>query len=90
MNYPNEMKAAAGHEPMPVEPMTAVLHEVSAMTSDLLNMARRVNGHLFGKGCIPADKETDPACFEEELKAVRMELLALAEEMNKMCCLIGV
>ena len=90
MNYPNEMKAAAGHEPMPVETMTNVLHDVSSMTTDLLNMALRVNGHLFGKGCIPVDKETDPTCFEEELKAVRTELLALAEEMSKMCCLIGV
>ena len=92
MDYRNCEKNTEGActPPAPIESLTNMVKETNCMAADVLAMTRRINGHLFGIGNPCCEKEADPKCFRDELAAIRCELLATAEELSKICTLIGV
>lgn len=73
----------------PVESLTDMMKQTNIIAADVLAMARRINGHLFGNENQGCEKEAAPSCFREELARARQELLETAEELNKMSYLLG-
>lgn len=85
-NEPNmESKCAE-----PIESLTDMMKGTHIVATDVLKMVRRLNSHLFGIGNPCCEKEADPKCFRDELIATRCELVATAEELSKICCMLGV
>ena len=76
--------------PEPSESLTDLMKNTNAIAYDVLNMSRRISLHLFGVGHPCCEKEADPKCFHDELVATRCELVATAEELKKICCMLGV
>ena len=75
---------------VPMVSMTDLMREVCCMAADSLNMARKINGHLFGFGNpICDEKEADPKCFRDELEKTRRELVATIEDLSKICAMLG-
>ena len=70
--------------------VTDLLRETSNISDDLLGATRRINLHLFGPQNEKGENRADPKCFRDELERIKYTLLEMAEELNKMCCLIGV
>ena len=91
MNYTcNGKNVEAACAPAPVESLTDMVKETHCIATDVLAMTRRVNGHLFGIGNPCCEKEAESKCFRDELAAIRCELLATAEELSKICVMLGV
>ena len=74
----------------PLESLSDMMKNTSSVAYDVLAMVRRINGHLFGIGNPCCEKEADPKCFRDELVKTRCELLATAEELSKICAMLGV
>lgn len=91
MNY-NTCCDARGAEKIavPMESMTDLMKEVSAMTADAMSLSRRINNHLFGIGNPLCEKEADPKCFRDELEKTRSGLVATIEDLSKICTMLGV
>ena len=75
--------------PEAIESLTDLMKNTNMIATDVLKMTRRINAHLFGIGNPCCEKEADPKCFRDELVATRCELLATAEELSKICCMLG-
>lgn len=91
MNYAtcNEPKAGVC-APDPIEPLTEMMKSTSNIASDVLAMTYRIQEHLFGL-CNPCcEKEASPKCFRDELVKTKCEILATAEELSRICSMLGV
>jgi hypothetical protein len=66
------------------------MHSTNCTATDILRMVHRINNHLFAIVNPCCEKEVEPNCFREELVATRCELLTAAEELSKICSLLGV
>ena len=92
MNYGNfaEPKMDCACVPVPVESLTDMMIETSAIAADVLGMVHRIKAHMFGMGSPCCEKEADPKCFREELMKTRCELLKTARELADVCSMLGV
>lgn len=92
MNYGtcNENMNECTCVPETIESMTDIMKSTSMIANDVLAMTRRINSHLFGIGNPLCEKEADPKCFRDDLVKTKCELLATAEELQKMCSMLGV
>lgn len=75
---------------VPTENLTDIVKDTSHIATDVLMMVRRINSHLFGLGNPCCEKEAEPKCFREQMVATRCELIATAEELSKIMCMLGV
>lgn len=76
--------------PVPVENLTDLMKETNRIAFDVLGMSRRINGHLFGIGNPGEEKKPEPKCFRDELTNANKTLLETAEELSRICCMLGV
>lgn len=76
--------------PEPIESLTDTMKSTRLIAIDALKMVHRINGHLFGIGNPCCEKEAEPRCFRDELVATKCELLAMVEELSKICSMLGV
>lgn len=73
-----------------IENLTEMMKRNRVMTTDALQMAYRINVHLFGIGSPCCEKEADPKCFRDDLAASNNELVAIIDELSKICTMLGV
>lgn len=92
MNYRNRNEENMEHTCAPdtIESLTNLMKETSRIASDVLVLSRRINGHLFGISNPCCEKEADPECFRDEVVKTKTELLATAEELSRICEMLGV
>ena len=84
----DEMKTCAC-EPERIENLTSTMQKTAAIASDVLRLSERLNAHLFGIDCKQRGEELEPKCFADELNKTCGTLLATAEELSKLCSLLG-
>ena len=76
--------------PLPMQTMTDLVRETGNIAMDILVMARRVNGHLFGKNTANCEsKEAEPRCFRDEMEKTKETLLNTAAELSKILESLG-
>lgn len=84
-----EAKTECACAPEPMESLTDMMKNTGDIASDVLRLTRRLNEHLFGIDNSCCEKEAEPKCFRDELVRTRCELLATAEELSKICVMLG-
>ena len=88
--YPREDCIIGCEEGMQRENMALVASEVGAIAQDILQMARKVDCHLFGKSATDdSEKENAPRCLMDDLERTKANLLMTAEKLRKIIDGIG-
>lgn len=92
MNYGTcgEAKMLAACEPEHIEPLCEVMANSRNIAEDVLSLARKINGHLFGFGNACGEKEGESKCFRDELGKTRRALVETAEELQRICSQLGI
>ena len=70
--------------------LTDIMKKTNCIAADVLVMSRRINAHLFGIGNPTSEKASDAKCFRDELTNTNKVLLETAEELSRICCMLGV
>lgn len=89
MMYNDELKC----EVMPnegIQPLIVVIDKTTNLATDALQMARKINLHLFGNSGMSDTKERQAKCLAEVLGNQSTTLLELCEELAKMMACLGV
>ena len=74
----------------PKDTLTELMDIAAARAGDVLQMAYRINLHLFGMGDEPEpDNKTAPTCFRDVLCAEMVLLNKTAEELAKLIEKLG-
>lgn len=73
----------------PKETLTELMDIAAACAGDVLQMAYRINLHLFGMGEPVPDNKTAPTCFRDVLCAEMVLLNKTAEELAKLMEKLG-
>ena len=74
----------------PMDTLTELMDIAAARAGDVLQMAYRINLHLFGMGDEPEpDNKTAPTCFRDVLYAEMVLLNKTAEELAKLIEKLG-
>lgn len=77
--------------PVPVEPVTEVLHSVNRIGLEACAFAEKIETQLFGfQGRNREEKFPEPACFADELAMHRRVLSETVEVLMRLCERIGV
>ena len=91
MKYANEHnETAAGLPVHPEDNLTSMMQDTRRVAADIHAMADNICSHLFGSDNAKCEKEAEPRCFRDVLTATQCELVAAAEVLSKLCCLLGV
>lgn len=69
--------------------LTELMDIAAARAGDVLQMAYRINLHLFGMGEPEPDNTTEPTCFRDVLCAEMALLNKTAEELAKLMEKLG-
>ena len=73
----------------PKDTLTELMDIAAARAGDVLQMAYRINLHLFGMGEPEPDVKTEPTCFRDVLCAEMALLNKTAEELAKLMEKLG-
>ena len=73
----------------PKDTLTELMDIAAARAGDVLQMAYRINLHLFGMGEPEPDNKTAPTCFRDVLCAEMALLNKTAEELAKLMEKLG-
>lgn len=73
----------------PKDTLTELMNIAAARAADVLQMAYRINLHLFGMGEPEPDNKTEPTCFRDVLCAEMVLLNKTAEELAKLMEKLG-
>lgn len=73
----------------PMDTLTELMDIAAARAADVLQMAYRINLHLFGMGEPEPDNKTEPKCFRDVLCAEMALLDKTAEELVKLIEKLG-
>lgn len=73
----------------PKETLTELMNIAAARAGDVLQMAYRINLHLFGVEYHEPDNKTEPTCFRDVLCAEKALLDKTAEELAKLIEKLG-
>lgn len=73
----------------PKDTLTELMDIAAARAGDVLQMAYRINLHLFGMGEPEPDNKTAPTCFRDVLCAEMVLLNKTAEELAKLIEKLG-
>ena len=73
----------------PKDTLTELMDIAAARAGDVLQMAYRINLHLFGMGEPETDDKTEPTCFRDVLCAEMDLLNKTAEELAKLIEKLG-
>lgn len=73
----------------PQDTLTELMDIAAARAGDVLQMAYRINLHLFGMGEPEPDNKTEPRCFRDMLCAEMVLLNKTAEELAKLMEKLG-
>lgn len=88
----NELRPTNGGDLVctaPKDTLTELMDIAAARAGDVLQMAYRINLHLFGMGEPEPDNKTAPTCFRDVLCAEMALLDKTAEELAKLIEKLG-
>ena len=73
----------------PIDTLTELMDIAAARAGDVLQMAYRINLHLFGTEDNELDDKTEPTCFSDVLCAEMALLNKTADELAKLIEKLG-
>lgn len=88
----NELRTVNGRalvSAAPKDTLTELMDIAAARAGEVLQMAYRINLHLFGMGEPEPDNKTAPTCFRDVLCAEMVLLDKTAEELVKLIEKLG-
>lgn len=77
-------------EPMDIPPLSAMTDQATCMAGEALQMAYRINQHLFGMGEPVNEKPSEPKCYRDVLEMQTVTLDKLCCELSKIMKGIGI
>ena len=74
----------------PIEPLVAIVEDVRNGTETALQMAYRINEHLFGMGEPTKEEGMNPRCFRDVMVKQRQDISDLCDELAKIKERLGI
>lgn len=91
MKYANEVTKECACMPEQMLNLTDTVRDTANIAKDVLILARRIDAHLFGGAVTDqTEGEAKSLCLRDDLQKAKTTLLATAEELSKICTLLGV
>lgn len=91
MSYEDNGKSvgcAPSNSPSPIVPLSSTMDQANNMAQEILNMAQKINVHMFGVSITDRDEAEPPTCFRDvlanQLKALNEATCELAAIMDKL------
>ena len=73
-----------------IEPLSQMMGRANNLLEEALQMAYRVNDHMFGKGEPNNEKPCEPKCYRDVMEMHNINLERLCKELSQIMAYIGV
>ena len=84
----NSVGCAPSNIPDPIMPLSSMMDQANNIAQEILNMAQKINVHMFGVSITDRDEAEPPTCFRDvlanQLKALNEATCELAAIMDKL------
>lgn len=84
----NSVGCVPSNIPSPIVPLSSMMDQANNITQEILNMAQKINVHMFGVSITDRDEAEPPTCFRDvlvnQLKTLNEATCELAAIMDKL------